>query len=95
MYPCNVSDGARSIGIGPDRTSPDETEPPGRSARPLQWPWEASRAERLTSACLDHPRLALAALAVATLLLGAGLPNVRAEYGYEILIGHDHFARAR
>jgi len=46
--------------------------------------------ERLTRICLEHPRRALAGLAITTLLFGSGLPSVRSEYGYAVLIGSDH-----
>ena len=45
---------------------------------------------RLTRLTLDFPRLALVLLLGATVLLGAGLPRVRVEHGFRVLIGGDH-----
>src|SRR5262245_10176326 len=45
---------------------------------------------QLTRLSLSHPRAALALLLAITALLGAGLPRVRSEYGYRVLVGDDH-----
>jgi predicted RND superfamily exporter protein len=46
--------------------------------------------ERLTRFSLAQPRKVLGALFALTLFFAAGLPRVRAEYGYQVLIGADH-----
>ena len=51
--------------------------------------------ERLLSATLDHPRLAVAVLLATTLALAAGLPRLRSEYGYRPLLGGGHPAIVR
>lgn len=45
---------------------------------------------RLTRLTLDHPRFAWLLLLCATAFLGAGLPRVRVEHGFRVLIGGDH-----
>ena len=46
--------------------------------------------ERLTRLSLGYPKTTLAVLLVVTVVLGAGLPRVRPEFGYRVLIGDDH-----
>ena len=46
--------------------------------------------ERLTRLSVNHPWTTLAVVGLITLVLGAGLPKVRNEYGYRVLIGDEH-----
>ncbi len=51
--------------------------------------------ERITRISLDYPKTTLAILSAVTLMLAAGLPRVRSEFGYRVLIGDDHPAVQR
>jgi predicted RND superfamily exporter protein/signal transduction histidine kinase len=51
--------------------------------------------ERLTRLSLEFPKTTLAVLFVVTVILAAGLPKVRPEFGYRVLIGDDHPAVQR
>ena len=44
----------------------------------------------LTRLSLAHPRAVLLVLAAITVALGAGLPRLRTEFGYRVLVGDDH-----
>jgi hypothetical protein len=44
----------------------------------------------LTRLSLEYPKTAIAILLAITAFLGAGLPNVRSEYGYRVLVGDDY-----
>jgi predicted RND superfamily exporter protein len=44
----------------------------------------------LTRLSLTYPKTTIAILLVVTAILGAGLPNVRSEYGYRVLVGDDY-----
>ena len=46
--------------------------------------------ERLTRLSLEYPKTTLAVILAVTVVLGAGLPRVRPEFGYRVLIGDDH-----
>ena len=45
---------------------------------------------RLTRLSLAYPKLTVAILAAITVALGAGLPKVRTEFGYRVLLGDTH-----
>ena len=44
----------------------------------------------LTRWTLAYPRAAIALLIALTAGLGAGLPHVRSEFGYRVLVGDDY-----
>ncbi len=44
----------------------------------------------LTRLSLAYPKTTIAILLAITAFLGAGLPNVRSEYGYRVLVGDEH-----
>jgi len=81
---------SRAFGADRDRTRPDVFGSSRETAVGLQSGRGSVTVEKLTRACLEHPRIALGLLALLTVVLATGLPKVRAEYGYEILLGHDH-----
>jgi hypothetical protein len=39
---------------------------------------------------MQHPRLTLLGLALATAVLGAGIPRLHSEFGYRVLLGDEH-----
>jgi predicted RND superfamily exporter protein len=47
---------------------------------------------RLTQLALRYPKATLLVLGVVTLLLAAGLPRLRTEFGYRVLVGDRHAA---
>ena len=44
----------------------------------------------LTRISLTYPKATLGVILAVTMILGAGLPNLRTEFGYRVLIGDDH-----
>ena len=51
--------------------------------------------EHLTRLSLDYPKTTLAVLCLVTAILAVGLPRVRSEFGYRVLVGDDHPAVQR
>jgi hypothetical protein len=46
--------------------------------------------QHLTRICVDYPRTTLALLILITAAFAAGLPRVRPEFGYRVLVGDQH-----